>query len=214
MAELQSRVTRCIECHKVRAVEDLAMVPRPPCACGASGIAVQVGLAEELNIVGNVDVRLIPPDPERNWEQRWAGMQRDLATITVPAASQMSRDEIRRRRDDLLDFFVTAYHLKDALIASGSVQRKTVEDRITNDPDLALLADLANLDKHAHLSKPPRSGAAPTLTNTSATASGSGEGGWRLVVEIAHAGAVRDGIECAMRAIAAWRQALSDWSLV
>jgi hypothetical protein len=33
------------------------------------------------------------------------------------------------------------------------ISRQTIENEITNNPDLALLADLANLDKHGHLSK-------------------------------------------------------------
>jgi hypothetical protein len=83
---------------------------------------------------------------------------------------------------------VRTYHIKDALkqdAASLGLQPRAIEDAITNDSDLAVLADLANLDKHFKLNKSCRSGAVPEIVAAEGVRWGSGEGGWRLKTPIA-----------------------------
>src|SRR5215211_233346 len=69
-----------------------------------------------------------------------------------------------RRTGEAAGLLRTGVPHKDALIAASGphgVTASTIEAAITNDPDLALLADLANIDKHFKLSRPARSGHAP-----------------------------------------------------
>lgn len=111
-----------------------------------------------------------------------------------------------------MNFFVTAYHLKDALIAEGAAPRDDVEAAISSDDDLALVADLANLDKHRKLSKPPRSGHAPVVAKVSATGPSDGSE-WRLSVNIEHGGRSVDGVELTQRVVDAWQRLLAKWRL-
>src|SRR5215211_8783845 len=62
-----------------------------------------------------------------------------------------------RRTGEAAGLLRTGVPHKDALIAASGphgVTASTIEAAITNDPDLALLADLANIDKHLKLSRP------------------------------------------------------------
>jgi len=86
----------------------------------------------------------------------------------------------------------------------------SVETAINTNPQLALLADLANLSKHAKLTKPPRSGAVPTLGKLSGV---SGAAGWMLSLPVVHGAQVLDGIAVALAAIAAWRRTLAAVNL-
>jgi hypothetical protein len=89
----------------------------------------------------------------------------------------------------------------------------TIEDATTADPDLALLADLANQRKHVEL-KRARSGSFPAVGRARGVRDGSGAGGWTLDLPIHHAGFVRDGYEVAKATTVAWRAHLLDWGLV
>jgi hypothetical protein len=112
----------------------------------------------------------------------------------------MSGQAIEAAYRDLRSFYVRTYHIKDPLkqdAASLGLQPSDIEDAISNDSDLALLADLANLDKHFKLNKRPRSGAVPNLAHVQGVRAGSGEGGWRLDVKIRHGARVLDGLEVA-----------------
>jgi hypothetical protein len=191
--------------------------PRPPCPkCGASGIAVELQAAEELTIVEELTIALEPADQSRDWKRRWEEVQRELERVRSPHAEQLSGDAIHAARQQLHSFYIQTYHLKDALKLEGpalGVSPQAVEDAITNDPDLSLLADLANLDKHGKLTRPPRSGDAPT-DSVRGVQAGSGEGGWRLEVTVAHHGKALDGLRVARAAIDAWRRHLIAWGLL
>jgi hypothetical protein len=63
----------------------------------------------------------------------------------------MSGVAINAANHRLQSFYIQAYHLKDALKSAPAI-----EPAIAADPALALLADLANLDKHSRLNRPPR----------------------------------------------------------
>ncbi len=87
-----------------------------------------------------------------------------------------------------------------------------VEGAISKNPTLALLADLANLDKHFVLNKPPRSGAVPRpglLRSVTLP-----RGGWQLEMPIEHNGRTLDAMELAPKIIDSWRSHLRHWGLI
>ncbi|WP_423194604.1 hypothetical protein [Cupriavidus sp. H18C2] len=54
--------------------------------------------------------------------------------------------------DNIFNFYVTAYHIKDYLIESGAMQKKDAEDLFSDkDPELWFCRDLANMAKHLSL---------------------------------------------------------------
>ena len=126
----------------------------------------------------------------------------------------MSTESIHASAYRLFSFFIQTYHLKDALkdAAPGLGLKPNVEDTITNDSRLALLADLANLDKHTKLTKAPRSGCAPVIKPISGVDSSTGNG-WRLSVKIEHGASVLDGLSVAQDAVTAWQEKLKAWGL-
>jgi hypothetical protein len=86
---------------------------------------------------------------------------------------------------------------------------------VTGSPDLALLCDLANLGKHAHLDRRPRSGHVPAVLSWAGTdVCGPPSSGWRLDLVIEHNGATLDGLEVVRRSVDAWRCALHGWKLI
>src|SRR5262245_9935394 len=122
----------------------------------------------------------------------------------------MSANAIHAARDQLLAFFVQAYHLKDSLSQASGIDRGGLECAITKEPDLALLADLANLDKHGRLTRPPRSGSVPRVDDSvSGIQDGAGREGWRLGVTLHHGGRRIDGLAFANAVVDAWRRHLS-----
>jgi hypothetical protein len=164
-----------------------------------------------------LEVALSPQYQGWGWEQRWEGAQQDLERVVARHPEELSGHAINAAYRDLLSFYVRTYHIKDPLKdkeTSLGLPPNTVENAISSDPDLALLADLANLAKHVNLDKyGPRSGAEPKIVSTQGTQSGSGEGGWRLKVTIDHGGSMLDGLDVARAAVDAWRRQLRGWRL-
>lgn len=115
-------------------------------------------------------------------------------------------------------FYVQTYHIKDALIADAAatgIAQAVVEQAVTGDPALALLADLANLDKHGKLNMNPRSGHVPLIKGARGTTEhGSAPEAWRLDLEIEHAGRTLDGLQVADDTVRAWRHHLTGWGLL
>ncbi|WP_143156399.1 hypothetical protein [Desulfacinum infernum] len=130
----------------------------------------------------------------------------------------MTSESIHGWAQQLFSFFINAYHLQDALIVAASsgdlrgLKRDDIETAITNDPMLALLADLANLDKHCRLTK-TRSGDVPVIQRISGVDSAAGNG-WLLSVKIEHGTVTLDGLTVAKDAIAAWQEKLSAWGIL
>lgn len=115
-----------------------------------------------------------------------------------------------RGYSNCFQFIIHAYHLKDALRAAApslGLNASDFEDAITNDLRLALLADLANLDKHLKLTKPPRSGCVPVIEQISGFDSAAGNK-LLLSVNIKHDTVILDGLAVARDAIAAWQEKL------
>ena len=195
------------------------MSPRPPCLeCGERGVTIGVTLTGRLSLATSVEAALTLGAQKRTWERRWQDAQDHLARLLNPRTEPLGSAAIHAAHAELQAWYIQTYHLKDSLKeASGptGVRSQTIETAITNDPDLALLADLANLDKHGRLSKEPRSGHIPQVVGVRGiTRSGSVSRGWLLQVVIEHGGNHIDGLETAKRSLAAWRRALKHWGLV
>lgn len=207
----------CSICGASRAPELSATLERPPCPkCGATALTFGVSIEESISVSVQCLTELIPGNQARDWKQRWRQAQKDLQSVTSPSAETMSRESIHAWLQQLFSFFIHAYHLKDALkdaAPSLGLNASDIEAAITNDPRLAFLADLANLDKHFKLTKPPRSGCVPVIEKISGVDSAAGNG-WFLSVEIKHGTVVLDGLAVAKNAIAAWQEKLSAWSIL
>lgn len=115
---------------------------------------------------------------------------------------------------DLLDFFGRAYHLEDAIVADGAFAARKLEAAITAYPDLSLLADIANTDKHQVLNKEPRSGDRPVFVGMSGVTGDGHVAGWELRVEVKHRGTTRNGADLARDAMEAWSTLLSNAGLI
>ena len=171
------------------------------------------------------EVEVIPAIQERDWRQRWDQIQHSLGTLLALRTEQISKETIQTARHQLQSFYVQAYSLKDALkeaalkepvFVSLGVKPEDIETIVGKDASLALLADLANLDKHEVLRRSPRSGVVPTIGKVSAvsdsvSAAGSG---WRLSLTIKHGSRSLDGLAVARDAISAWRRALTALGLL
>jgi predicted RNA-binding Zn-ribbon protein involved in translation (DUF1610 family) len=207
----------CSSCGSRRPRELAEGAPRTPCPkCGSTAITVSHQLYDEIRVSATVEASLRPGDQARGWKRRWTETERDLAELLRPHLADCSSDAIHAARHRLHSFFIHAYHLKDALreeVASTGVAKAAVERAITNEPALALLADLANLDKHGNLNQPPRSGHVPLIVGAAGT-SLSDKAGWRLDLEIRHDGNRLDGLQVAEDAVAAWRRVLTGWGLL
>jgi len=163
-----------------------------------------------------VSVTLTPAEQGRDWRRRWTEVQQDVNKLSSPERGEMSADAVHSVSHRLQSLFIQTYHLKDALkvaTPSHGISPSEIERAISSDGDLALLADLANLDKHGNLDRPPRSGHVPKVLSAEGTSDPASQG-WRLTLSIAHAETVRDGIEVAQAAVEAWRRHLTNWGLI
>ena len=151
-------------------------------------------------------------DHTRDWKRRWHEIE--SAAILGPQPGGISDTTIHAARADLEAFYVECFHLRDHLANDASVplNRKQIDDAINATPPLALVADLANVGKHAVLHYTLHSGHEPTIVSEGAT-SGDGDG-WRLKVEVDHAGSRLDGVTVANDAVAAWKARLTSWGLL
>jgi len=208
----------CPKCGAARPAEIAQIAPRPPCPeCGAQGIAITMGVATEVNVAMKLRAAIRPGDQSRGWERRWADINTELQRLLAPRTVTLSGDAVLANRRELLSFYVHAYHLKDALkeeAGTAGIGEAEVEAAIGADPDLALLVDLANLDKHLKLRRPPRSGDVPRIGEVQGSQAGSGEGGWRLEQVIEHRRQNLDGLTVARNAVSAWHRLLTKWGLL
>jgi hypothetical protein len=177
------------------------------------GTAYSLALAEEIDIADELTAALRPADQSRGWQRRWTELQHDLDRLQQPRTGQLSGEAIQAARQELHGFFIQAYQLKEALKKQKPALAAAVETAISNDRYLALVADLANLEKHFMLDRPPRSGDVPGM-EVQGTQAGSGEGGWRLEATITHHGQRMDGLQVAQEAVESWRRLLTGWGLL
>ena len=207
----------CAKCKTPRPPEMAEGAPRSPCPnCGATSISVTMVISDSLSILDSYSFALVPGDQERDWRLRWKLIQYEISEIKNNHSEDMSKDSIHLAAQRLFAFFILAYHLKDALKDASSelgLVKSNIENAINSDPRLALLADLANLDKHVKLDKPPRSGYIPTVEEISGI-EGQSCRGWRLSVKILHNGSIIDGLTIAANGVDAWRETLISWKLI
>jgi hypothetical protein len=179
-------------------------------------LTIAVSIEESISFSAQCSSELIPGNQARDWKQRWLQVQKDLQSVSSPSAERMCGESIHAWLQQLYSFFIHAYHLKDALkdaAPSLGLNASDIEAAITNDPRLALLADLANLDKHFRLTKTPRSGYVPVIEQNSGIDSAAGNG-WLLSVKIKHGTVILDGLAVAKDSIAAWQEKLSAWGIL
>ncbi|MGI9193770.1 MAG: hypothetical protein ACR2FO_04580 [Actinomycetota bacterium] len=156
-------------------------------------------------------ITMTPAEQGRGWEHHWQQIQRELEIIKAPHLEQLGGETIHDARRRLLGFYVLCYHLKDEIKRNRAVpDERSVEMAITRDPNLALLADLANLVKHGECRI--RSGAIPKIGRVSA--SSSGDGGWALNLVIHHGPQDIDGLIVAGLAVQSWEQWLTKQGLL
>lgn len=207
----------CSTCGIPRPPELSATLERPPCPqCGGTALTFAVSIEESISVSAQCLAELIPGNQARDWKQRWRQVQKDIKSVSSTNAEAMSRKSIHAWLQQLFSFFIHAYHLKDALkeaAPSLGLNASDIEAAITNDLRLALLADLANLDKHFKLTKPPRSGCVPVIEQISGVDSEAGNG-WILSVKIKHGAVILDGLAVAKDAITAWQKKLSAWGIL
>jgi hypothetical protein len=189
--------------------------PLPPCPkCGETALRISVSATEVVKVSCSGEIpEISPPLEGRGWRHRWERIQRDLDELMEPHVGPVD-DWLQDARHKLHSFYIQAYHLKDALkddAARLGLNPQDVEDVINASPALALAADLANLDKHLALNKPPRSGCAPKDLRASAV---SVPGGWRLKLTIEHGSKQIDGLDLAKDIVEQWRDALKNWGLI
>ena len=212
-----ARSVRCRRCGRFRPLQLAHTSGRLPCPhCAETAVAIGAASSIHLTLIARVSSAHHPGDQRQNWERRWQDIQDEATELLTPVIGTRSSDAIQTARRRLGSFYVNAYHLKDDLkhaSATIGVTKAAIENAINNDPDLALLCDLANLTKHRHLSNPPRSGHTPRILNWSGTASPTGSG-WRLTLTIDHNGHQLDGLDIAQRAINAWQRTLHNWNLI
>ena len=209
--------TCCSKCGASRPREVADMSVRPPCPhCGETGLIHGVAIVETTSISDSLTAELIPGNQTRDWKQRWKLIQDELQVILSPHMETMSSESIHAAQQRLLSFFIQTYHLKDALKDASvglGLKPKGVEDAVTNDPRLSLLADLANLDKHMSLTQPPRSGTVPIIGQVSGKDCLMGAG-WKLSIQIQHGTSTFNGLRVAEDAVNAWRTQLKAWKLI
>ena len=195
---------------------NLPVADRTPCPrCGSTSRLMKATCTGGVVVGGYASTRFTPGAQARDWRQRWLEIQEHLKRLLAPRSEEQSGKTIQAANHDLHSFFVQAYHLKDSLIqesATTGIPQSTIEDAIRRDPHLALLADLANLEKHGMLTKPPRSGDVPVWGTVSGVTHGGP--GWRLSLEIHHKGKTLDGLTVAGEAVSAWERQLRQWGLI
>lgn len=173
-------------------------------------------IVESLSTSDYFGGELIPDKQARDWKQRWKLVQDEIRLILRPHTDAMSSDSIHASLQRLLSFYILTYHLKDALKEAAprlGLKPSDVEDAVTKDARLAILADLANLDKHSKLTHPPRSGIVPVIEKVSGVDDRTGDG-WQLFVQIKHGASVLNGLVVAEDAVNAWQERLQAWRFI
>lgn len=217
VTDLPGKTVSCTTCGTLLD----SMAPRPECPqCGGESITIEVSSSDSASFHESMSIRMIPAEQRGAWRIRWKAVESSLDQILKPHDDSASSDAINHAHHDLQSFFVQAYHLKDILKMDTEVRisDRDIEDAITNTRPLALLADLANLDKHGQISgggrnRGPRSGSIPVVDPAAGTWSDQSHG-WTLSVPIQHKGIVLDGLTVARDAVDAWRHHLLAWRLL
>ena len=210
---------RCSGCGRFRPRRPASTPDQVPCPrCGGTALTISASFMATAMSDATAVASLQPGDQGRGWERRWQDIQDEAPRVLAPITSAISGEDIQRARRRVLSFYITAFHLKDALIAAApttGISPKRVEDAVNAEPELALLADLANLDKHEELTRRTHSGHAPReVRRAGATLPGSPSPGWQLQLEFEHNGVTVDGLKIVQQSVDAWRRVLQGWGLI
>jgi hypothetical protein len=179
-------------------------------------ITLQLSATAEVSAALELRTGLRLSDHSRDWKRRFTEANFELDRLLAPRTDELDGEAVYAAQRELGSFYIQAYHIKDALLAdakSHRIDRRTIENMISVDADLALLADLANLEKHVKLDQ-PRSGTVPTVSGAGGMPVGTKDGAWRLEMVISHGGNTLDGLDVAKAAMAAWERHLMAWGLI
>jgi len=140
----------CADCGVDRSGDMmLTNTERTPCStCGTTTLQYRRQLTCVASVSASVSTALTPGKQIRDWRLRWEQIRQKAIRLSVVHTGPRSAAAIHAAAQEIIDFYVFAYHLKDRLIAEKIQPKRTIESAITTNPTLALLADLANLDKH------------------------------------------------------------------
>lgn len=191
----------CSKCNLDRSDDaTLNSTQRDPCPrCGQTATATTCTSQPSPRSSPNFESELTPGDQDRSWKLlRWRNIQDSLVSLLEPRAGQTSSKNIESAERELLAFFVTGYHLEDALTEGRVIARKELRAAMRADPDLALLRYLSILDEHHAIESDPWSGHTPVVGKRSGV---SPDQGWRLKLVIEHAGRKLDGLAFAADAL-------------
>lgn len=182
--------------------------------CGSTGIAIVIGIAEEVNIACGIEIGTGPGDYERDAARRWT-----KPTRRCVRSSSRSRTMIATRfstRSGGCTQCSSIYgRCGETLIDEHGIVARGVDDVIDTSPiAIALAHDLGNVAKHGSpLTRPPRSGYQPTFRLPQATRPGSG-GPWMFRLDVGYDGTSVNGVDVARNAVDKWPEYLTGWGLV
>lgn len=184
----------------------------PPCPnCGSTAIVLTIKARTTIRIGADASVGL-GVDHTRDWQRLWQGIEG--ASVLAPQAGPISEPVIHKARAELEAFYGECLNLRDHLANDPSVPltKEQINAAVDADPILALVADLANIGKHAVLTKRLHSGDRPSIVGEGGVPDSAG--GWVLTVDIEHDGNTLDGVTVAEEAVVAWKAQLTAWGLL
>jgi hypothetical protein len=204
----------CGGCGIGRADQSPQAVRQPCPACKSTSLMFVASLAEYVRVSAELTLRYQPDVGPHGLQERWRHLEkRGAAELGVLLPEPATREGLVEARNRLLGLLVELYSFKDALKVEArnfGHSEQDVEDAVTKSPHLALLADLANQEKHVVLNSAPRSGFVPAVGPPSALFT-SGQLGWTLGVEISHGSGILDACSLAQAALNEWEQLLRSW---
>jgi hypothetical protein len=188
---------------------------RGPCAtCGGTGIAIAIGIAEEIDIATELAVGYGPGDYERDAARRWRDAHSEVHGLEQPLTGD-DHDTILDAQRRLHAVFVDLASLRETLIDEHSISKQDVDAVIDGSPSVIALAhDLGNVAKHGSpLTSAARSGHQPTFGQPLAVRPGSG-GTPVFQLNIEYDGTTASGVDVARQAIDEWRVYLAGWGVL
>jgi hypothetical protein len=98
--------------------------------CGGTGIAIAIGIAEEIDIASELEVGYGPGDHERDAARRWRDADAEVRALEQPLTND-DRDAILDAQRRLHAVFVDLWSLRETLIDEHSIPSRHVDAVIT-----------------------------------------------------------------------------------